>query len=391
MSFWRQLRWRIVGANMLVVLVGVVVVLLAATLITRALLPESLAQQAEALFAGSNISAADQQALLDAASNLLETFRGTILVAVAVAALSAVVVGLVASMLLARQILRPLTQLAHSSQRIASGHYDERMPVGGSDELAQMATSFNQMAEALDQVEQTRVTLIGDVSHELRTPLTSLSGYLEGMLDGVFPDTEETLGLMYGEVRRMRRLVDDLQTLSRVEAGQISLHMGTFDLRALAERAVSKLQPQWQMQDVSVAVKGPQQQLLVYADPDRVDQILLNLLGNALANTPEGGEITVRLGQDGRFARVDVVDNGAGIPAEQLPFLFERFFRADRSRSSGGSGIGLTISRHLVWAMGGDLAAYSDGPGTGSKFSFTLPTARNVTQWTTQGAGSDDP
>jgi histidine kinase len=283
-------------------------------------------------------------------------------------------------MLLARQILRPLTQLAHSSQRIASGHYDERMPVGGSDELAQMATSFNQMAEALDQVEQTRVTLIGDVSHELRTPLTSLSGYLEGMMDGVFPDTEETLGLMYGEVRRLRRLVDDLQTLSRVEAGQISLHMGTFDLRALAQRAVSKLQPQWQMQDIRVQVEGPENQVLAYADPDRVDQILLNLLGNALANTPDGGEIWVRLGEDGRFARVEVQDNGAGIPAEQLPLLFERFFRADRSRSSGGSGIGLTISRHLVWAMGGELSAHSEGPGSGSTFSFTLPLARGGQQ-----------
>jgi histidine kinase len=234
------------------------------------------------------------------------------------------------------------------------------------------------MAAALARVEQTRVSLIGDISHELRTPLTGLAGYLEGMMDGLFPADEETMALMSREVRRMRRLVDDLQTLSKVEAGQIALNLDSFDLRETVRQVVVQLQPQWYAQAVDVDVELPSSAVLVYADSDRVTQILLNLVGNALAYTPEGEQIFLSVAFEDRYVRTVVQDSGIGIDPEQLPYLFERFFRADRSRarSSGGSGIGLTISRHLVWAMGGELTAASEGSGKGSTFSFTLPLAR---------------
>lgn len=380
MSIWRQLRWRIVGAQMAVVLVGVALVLLVAYIGTQYLVPEAVAARVMEL-----ANATDAEQMARATDDLLDAFRSSITTAVTIAALGAILTGLGTSLLLAREILRPLRQIALSSQRIASGHYDERVALPGSDELGAVATHFNQMAEALERTEETRVALIGDISHELRTPLTSLDGYLEGMLDGVFPVNEETAALMYQEVRRMRRLVDDLQTLSRVEAGQISLHLEPLDLRDVAARVVAQLQPQAAAQSLDVELNVPETAVLVYADPDRSAQILLNLVGNALRYTPEGGRVRVDVATQERFGVTAVSDTGIGIAPDNLPYLFERFYRVDRSRArrSGGSGIGLTISRHLAWAMGGDLHAASDGVGQGSTFTLTLPLAAG-------GANSDE-
>ena len=375
-SFWRQLKWRIVAANMLVVLVGVAAVLLMAFVATRFFVPNSI-EDGLADLAAAGAAGATPQKMASVTAELLETFRQSVSTSVLVAAISAIVAGMVASLLLVREILRPLRQIAWSSKRIAGGHYDERVPIPGSDELAQVATNFNEMAEALARVEETRVALIGDVSHELRTPLTGLAGYLEGMMDGLFPTNEVTIALMNQEVRRMRRLVDDLQTLSRVEAGQFSLDLAYLDLRKPVELVVAQLQPQWQAQSIQLEVNLPPSSVVVQADNDRVAQVLLNILGNAIAYTPEGGAIYIAVTQDGGSAFVTVEDTGIGISQEQQPFLFERFYRVDhsRSRSSGGSGIGLTISRHLAWAMGGELSAFSDGIGKGSTFIFTLPLA----------------
>ncbi|MDW8146650.1 MAG: HAMP domain-containing protein [Roseiflexaceae bacterium] len=188
MGLWRQLRWRIIAAQMLVVLVGVVTLIVTADILAARTVDPAL----------------------------LPAFEKAVIQALVVAALAATFVGLGASLLLAREILRPLRQLAVSSRRIANGHYDERIPVPASDELRDVAQSFNQMAEALARIEQQRVTLIGNVAHELRTPLAGLEGYLEGLLDGVLPGDPETISAMQHEVRRLRRLVDDLQHLSRV-------------------------------------------------------------------------------------------------------------------------------------------------------------------------------
>lgn len=376
-TFWRQLKWRIVAANMVVVGVGVVTMLMMAFVAARTIIPISIETVlAELLETSPGTGVFTESPAIT--RELLDTFRRSVSSALLVAAASAIGAGIVASLLLMREILRPLRQIAWSSRRIAGGHYDERVPVPKSDELGQVATSFNEMAAALARVEQTRVSLIGDISHELRTPLTGLAGYLEGMMDGLFPADEETMALMSREVRRMRRLVDDLQTLSKVEAGQIALNLDSFDLRETVRQVVVQLQPQWYAQAVDVDVELPSSAVLVYADSDRVTQILLNLVGNALAYTPEGEQIFLSVTIEDRYVRTVVQDSGIGIDPEQLPYLFERFFRADRSRarSSGGSGIGLTISRHLVWAMGGELTAASEGAGKGSTFSFTLPLAR---------------
>lgn len=347
LSLWRQLRWRIIAAQMLVVIVGVVILIVTANVL----------------------------AIRSVDPALLPDFRGAVFQALVVAALAATAAGLAASVLLMNEILRPLRQIASSSQRIAAGHYDERISPPSSDELIAVADSFNQMASALEHVEEQRVALIGNVAHELRTPLAGLEGYLEGLVDGIFESNEETFILLQHEVRRMRRLVDDLQTLSRVEAGQVQLHFEQVDLLPLVQRVVAQLRPQVLDGCLEIVVATQVEQLPVTADPDRVAQILINLIGNAIRYTPEEGCITVEIGVEGGFALVAVRDQGIGIPPEALPYLFERFYRVDqsRARSSGGSGIGLTISRHLAWAMGGDLSAASPGAGQGSTFTLTLP------------------
>lgn len=364
MKRFSQLRWRIIGAHMLVVVVGVVLVM-------------SIALLAANNFIGKNGSFAE------ANPTVLAAFRNSLFTAVFVGATGAIVAGLIASFLLAEEILRPLRAIVSSSRRIARGHYQERVAVPASDELAEVATNFNQMAESLEQVEQQRVTLIGNVSHELRTPLTGLNGYVEGLMDGVFPQNEETYAMMQRELRRLRRLVDDLQSLSRVESGRLSLTFETFDLIALVERAVSQLRPQAEAACLQVVTQHPDDALFVYADRDRTIQVLLNLIGNGIQHTPEEGCITVTVtssqaaGAAQSMAHIEIQDTGAGIPATALPYLFERFYRVDasRNRQSGGSGIGLTISRHLVWGMGGEITAVSDGLGKGSLFTFTLPTS----------------
>lgn len=385
MNFWRQLRWRIVATHMAVVLVGVTALTLTVEIIISRIAPADILPTLSVLAETGSTAALDETK-----AELVETFRNAIWRALLVAAGGAAGMGLVVSFALAWEILRPLRQIADTSQRLASGHYHERVEVPSSDELAQVATNFNQMAQTLEETEAQRVALIGNVAHELRTPLAGLAGYLEGVMDGVVANEPETFAHMYHEVRRMKRLVDDLQMLSRVEAGQVNLNVSQFDLVPLLVRLVNQLQTQAEGQTVVLLVEGvqkaegrgqkvedrSQEGLVVTADPDRVTQVVLNLVGNALRYTDTGDKIKIEIGRaDADNVFVSVSDTGLGIPADALPYVFERFYRVDpsRARSSGGSGIGLTITRHLIWAMGGDICAHSDGPGQGSTFRFTLP------------------
>ncbi len=356
---------------MLVVLVGVLILSLVGEVIMLRTIPAEIEPYLTALTEADN-----SQAIEILTGGLLQTFyRDAVSRSLLVASIGAILAGLLTGLFLAREILRPLNQIAAGSRRIANGHYNERVPIPTSTELALVATNFNQMAESLENVEQQRAILISNVMHELRTPLTGLEGYLEGLMDGLFTGDSETYAQMSQEVHRLRRLVDDLQALSRVETGQISLNIEDFDLMPVVERVLNQLKPQIVAQCLELITEQAQPQVLVCADPDRTAQVLLNLVGNAIRYTPEGGCIRVSVSATERVATVEVTDDGIGIPAEALPYIFERFYRVDRSRarSSGGSGIGLTISRHLTWAMGGDLTATSPGPNQGSTFTFTLP------------------
>ncbi|HLD93857.1 MAG TPA: ATP-binding protein [Anaerolineales bacterium] len=298
------------------------------------------------------------------------------------AAGAAVLVAVALSVWLTRQVVSPVREMMLASREIAEGRYEKRVSLASdersADELAQLALSFNQMASQLELAENLRRELIADVSHELRTPLTAIKGYSEGLMDGVLPANNESFQQIRKEADRMQRLVADLQELSSVEAEGFAVHPRPLSLSGL-ERALSKqLGGQFEEKGVALRFEISPNFPDVLADEDRLMQILLNLLGNAMQYTPAGGRVQVSAARADGEVRVEVTDNGMGIAAEHLPLIFNRFYRVDksRSRSGGGSGIGLTIAKRLVEAHGGRLWVTSEGLGKGSTFSFTLPIAK---------------
>ncbi len=308
---------------------------------------------------------------------LFEQFRDGVNEALWWAGALAVAAAVISSWAFSRRIVRPIRQMQQASQRIAEGRFSERVPVSGDDEIADLARSFNRMAEELAQVEERRRRLIGDVAQELRTPLTAIKGYMEALIDGVLPAEEETFTLVHQEAGRLNRLVDDLQELSRIEAGAISLEPRPIRLGDVLETVHKRLQPQFEDKNLQLDIQ-PADDLHLLADPDRLTQILTNLLTNALRYTPTGGRVWVTARRTGAMVEICVADTGIGISAEALPHIFERFYRADpaRSRQNGeGSGIGLTVVRHLVEAQNGQVWAESEGEGKGSRFCVRLPAA----------------
>jgi len=312
-----------------------------------------------------------------------DPFRSAATEAMLVAAPIALVSAMLASLYLSRRVVSPVRRMTTAARRISEGHYSERVPQSKNtppnqlDELGQLALDFNQMAASLEQTEAMRRQLIGDVSHELRTPLATIQGSMEGLMDGVLPATPETYQQIYQEAARLQRLVADLQELSRVEAGAFPLDLQPVSLAAVVEHLGARLGRQFEEKGVRLKVDLSPDLPRVLADEDRLHQVMLNLAGNALQYTPQGGQVQISARPAGREVRVAVQDSGIGIAAEHLPHLFTRFYRVDKSRSraGGGSGIGLTIARHLVEAQGGSLWASSPGEGQGSTFTFTLPAA----------------
>lgn len=310
---------------------------------------------------------------------LFENFRASMFESLGYAVTASVFAALLVSLLLSRRIVAPVRILSEASQHIAIGHYDRRVQVNGSDEIAQLATRFNQMATQLEQVESMRRQLIGDVTHELRTPLTSIKGYMEGLVDGVLPATPETFNQIHGEADRLSRLVDDLQELSRVESKAYSLAVGSVAVPNLVQTTIKRLSPQATAKRITLHSSLPADLPPILADEDRITQVLVNLVANAIQYTPEGGDVTISAARQADVIHISVTDTGIGIPAEHLANLFTRFYRVDKSRSrnaGGGSGIGLTIARHLVEAHGGRVWAESKGEGQGSTFTFSLKIAK---------------
>jgi signal transduction histidine kinase len=313
-------------------------------------------------------------------ASLAAAFRQALMQALVLATLLATAGALALSYYVARQIARPVQQILAATQRIGGGQYAERVVVpaaNANDELGQLATSLNEMAGALEQTERRRLELVGDVAHELRTPITTLSGYLEGLLDGVVDASPTTWGKLHTETLRLRRLVDDLQELSRAEAGQISLHVTRTAPDSIVRAAQERVAPLYADKQLELHVGTLAGAPDILADQDRAVQVLTNLLTNALRYTPTPGRVEVSVRKEDGMLAFQVRDTGIGIAADDLPRIFERFYRVEKSRarSLGGSGIGLTIAQALVEAMHGTVSAESAGLGQGSTFAFTLPIA----------------
>ena len=306
-------------------------------------------------------------------------FGMTLLYSLLVAGAVAAVTAALSSLFVSRRIANPLRRMSAATRRIAAGRYGERVPVGEPDELGILSENFNSMAASLEEAERKRLELIGDVSHELRTPLSTLQGYMEGLMEDVVEPSDETWALLYGEAERMRRLVDDLRRLSQAEAKQLDLHPTAVSPGKVVRTATERMAPLFDEKGVDLASTVSEDLPQVLADGDRVVQVLTNLLGNALRHTPKGGQVSVETEVRGDSVIFGVEDTGEGIAPEHLPHVFERFYRAEKSRSRsedrGGSGLGLAISKALVEAMGGSVYAESPGIDKGAKFSFSLPVA----------------
>jgi signal transduction histidine kinase len=362
--FIRSLRAHLLLANLIVAAVTIGTVVIATSLIG----PGYFAQEMGHRGGGS------MGPMMDDATNL--AFDGAVRNALIAAAVAAIVASIGVSLLVSGAIAGSASRMARAARRIAGGHYAERVPEDAPGELGDLAADFNAMSASLQATETRRVELVGDVAHELRTPLSTLDGYLEGLEDGVVAPTPGTWKLLRGETARLTRLVDDMQELWRAEAGQLPLRIETLDIAACARTAVERFAPQAVAGRLEIRVEVPDG-LAVKADRDRIGQILGNYLSNAIRHSPEGGTIELQATRTGAEVVISVSDHGSGLTPEQRARVFERFYRADasRSRSQGGSGIGLAIVRALAEAMDGRVRADSDGPGRGSTFSLALPAA----------------
>ena len=298
------------------------------------------------------------------------------------AGLAATAAAAVASLLVSRRVVGSLRYVVEATRRIASGRYGERVPVRVDDELGELSASFNAMARALDEAERRRMEVIYDLSHELRTPLSTLRGYTEGLADGVIEPSEDTWALLRVEADRMGRLVDDLRRLSQAEAGQLALDLAPISPAEIIRLAAEKMRPAFEEKDVALVGFASGELPPVMADSDRVVQVLMNLVSNALRHTPRTGRVTVSASLAGGEVVFEVEDTGEGLAPEHLPHVFERFYRVDKSRSraeaGGGSGVGLAISKALVEAMDGRIWVASPGVGHGASFRFTIPAVRAV-------------
>ncbi|HEU4760275.1 MAG TPA: ATP-binding protein [Dehalococcoidia bacterium] len=283
-------------------------------------------------------------------------------------------VALVLAILLARQITGPLRRLAGATADIAGGRLDRRIERPGNDEVGQLARAFNGMAEALQRQEQLRRSLMADIAHELRTPLSVLRGNLEAMQDGLLQPTPDQVVVLHDQSLALSRLVEDLRTLSLASAGHLELRRQPADVGELARTAASELDALAREREINLSVQAPPGLPSAAVDRDRLGQVLRNLLDNALRYTPPGGRVDVEVKGQAKQVIVSVADTGSGIAPEDLPHVFDRFYRADgsRARATGGSGLGLAIVKQLIEAHGGHVWAESEA-GRGSVFSFSLP------------------
>ncbi|MFH1646349.1 MAG: ATP-binding protein, partial [Chloroflexota bacterium] len=288
--------------------------------------------------------------------------------------LLAIAIAILLTFILSRRILAPVKALTSAARQFGRGDFSLRVPSRDKGEVGELAESFNTMADNLERNERLRRGMVADVAHELRTPLSNLNGYLEAIRDGVIQPNEDAIRSLSEEASTLSRLVKDLQELSLADAGELKLVRQSEDISRLVRETVISLQAKASAKHLNISTDLPEGLPGVNIDSHRIKQVLHNLMDNAVVHTGSEGSITVRARHEADLVYISVTDTGEGISAADLPFIFERFYRVDKSRTraTGGSGLGLTIAKRLVEAHGGTIEVRSD-PGHGTTFTFTLP------------------
>ena len=378
-----SLFWKLMLSFALVVAIGLGAVIVIANQITNQELMSYMMGQDQGMMMGGGMG--QGQGAMHGPSQMqqrtLDRINQAVLIGGGVALVAALVIGFVVF----RAITHPIDQLSHAAHSLARGDLTARVATTvqpsrlGDDELTELGATFNVMADSLQKAEALRRDMTADIAHELRTPLAVMRGNLEAMLDGVYPPDAEHLQPVLNQVHLLTRLVEDLRTLALAEAGQLPLTKRPIDLGRLIETTLASFQADAATQRVTLTAASIDSLPAIDADPDRVQQTIGILIANALRHTPADGSINIRLRRADTQAIIEVADSGAGIPPGDLPHVFERFYRADKSRSreSGGSGLGLAIAKSIVQAHGGTIDASSE-LGKGTILRFTLPL--NVTR-----------
>ncbi|SDB85208.1 histidine kinase [Raineyella antarctica] len=369
-----RLSTRLLLSHLTVAVVGASVTLV----LVRLLAPADFAYRAGVTGAAGPMGPGPGTGNAGRGQALLAAFDAAINRSLAIGLAAAVLVAAGLAWVMVRRLLRPLDRVRATTRALARGDYGTRAEVPREVELAALAIDVNSLGGAIQESERRRTRLIGEVAHEMRTPLTVIDGYVEGMIDGIFAPDPERLAALGAETRVLRRLAEDLSALSRAEEGRLELRPAPLDLTGLVADTVERLRPQFDDEGVALVLE-PAPTVRVVADHDRIRQVVTNLLGNALRACSGAGRVTVRVGADAGRAVVAVEDTGQGIAPEELERIFERFYRVPDPRATrrarSGSGIGLTISRSIARAHGGEVTAASPGLGGGATFRLVLPTA----------------
>jgi two-component system sensor histidine kinase BaeS len=293
--------------------------------------------------------------------------------ALVLAALGAVIIAVLLGLFLARTITRPVRDLTAATRALAEGRPNQQVQVRSQDELGELTKTFNKMSADLENAKALRRQMTADIAHDLRTPLAVITGYLEGLKDGVIKPSPKRFMAMHDEALFLQRLVEDLRTLSLADAGELSLVLQPIRPGELVARLAASYQHQAEQKSVRLTVSIEPDLPAINADPERMQQALSNLVSNAMRFTPAGGEICLLARQEGHVVWMEVSDTGSGIDPQVLPHVFERFYQGDNSRQEGGSGLGLAIARSIIELQGGKISAASSGVGAGSLFSIQMP------------------
>ncbi len=290
------------------------------------------------------------------------------------AGLTAGVAAILLSFFLIRQLTGPLRMLDRASQRVAAGKFDERVEIHSTDEIGRLADSFNDMAASLETAEQVKKHLIADISHELRTPITAVRSTLESLRDGLMEPTQATLSALHDKILLTTRLVQDLHQLALADSGRLSMHPRPCSIEDIFDTILETIGVQMEDEGISLVREVAQDLPAVEVDAQRIEQVLLNLLSNAIRHTPTGGSIAVRAERMDRQLQVSICDSGPGLSDQDFLHVFDRFYRADEARTGDdtGAGLGLSIAKALIEAHGGQIWAEAS-PSGGACFLFTLP------------------